>query len=130
MAIAPGKAKMTVTTEEGGFFATAPVTVTAGDVSASTSVTLNKSAITLVEGESEALIASATGENAADKQMIWVSTNSNIAEVDNTGKVTAVAPGNAIIVAISGAGGTAVASVTVMPSAKPAADPQTEAQLP
>lgn len=118
MAIAPGKAKMTVTTEEGGFFATALVTVTAGDVSASTSVTLNKSAITLVEGESEALIASATGENAADKQMIWVSTNSNIAEVDNTGKVTAVAPGNAIIVAISGAGGTAVASVTVMPSAE------------
>ena len=58
-------------------------------------VTLNKTSMSLEIGESETLEATVIG---SDKQVTWVSSNSNIATVDENGKVVAKAVGTAIII--------------------------------
>ena len=63
-----------------------------------TSITLNKSNITLSKGTSETLKATINPSDATDdKTLKWTSSNPNIATVDNTGKVTAVGGGTATI---------------------------------
>jgi uncharacterized protein YjdB len=60
-------------------------------------VSLNKTQVSLKVGDTEALTATVTPDNALDKTTNWKSSNSNIVTVDNTGKVTAVGAGSAII---------------------------------
>ena len=63
-----------------------------------TSITLNKSNITLSKGTSETLKATINpSDTTDDKALKWTSSNPNIATVDNTGKVTAVGGGTATI---------------------------------
>ena len=63
-----------------------------------TSITLNKSNITLSKGTSETLKATINpSDTTDDKTLKWTSSNPNIATVDNTGKVTAVSGGTATI---------------------------------
>ena len=62
-----------------------------------TDVTLNKTNITLVAGESETLIATILPDNASNKNVTWSSSNDNIAIVDGTGKVEAKLPGTTVI---------------------------------
>ena len=63
-----------------------------------TSITLNKSNITLSKGTSETLKATINpSDTTDDKTLKWTSSNPNIATVDNTGKVTAVGGGTATI---------------------------------
>ena len=89
-------------------FATCAVIVTYADV---TSVSLDKETLDLTKGETAALTA--TVEPAtADQTVIWKSDNEDVATVDNSGKVTAVGVGKAIITATSG-GMTAECKVTV-----------------
>ncbi len=90
---------------------TATITATATDgsgVSAScqvnvynraTSITLNKSQTTLNVGENETLIATLYPNNtlAAQYPLQWISSNANVASVDNTGMITANSNGTAII---------------------------------
>lgn len=67
---------------------------------ASTSVTgvsLNKTTLTLVEGTSETVTATVTPSTAVNKNVTWSSSDSNIATVDNEGKITAKIPGTAKI---------------------------------
>ena len=94
-----------------GLTATAKVTVTKNSVPV-TGVSLNKSSISLVEGNSETLVATITPSNATDKSLIWISSNTNIATVTN-GKVLAKKAGNAVITVKTGNGKTATAKVTV-----------------
>lgn len=84
-----------------------PVTVTG--------VTLDKTTMDLVAGNSATLKATVAPENATNKTVTWASSNTAIATVDTTGKVTAVAPGTAIITATAadGSGKTATCKVTV-----------------
>ena len=72
------------------------------NVIAVTSVTLNKTELTLTEGESETLTATVKPDDATDKTVTWSSSNTAIATVDANGKVTAVKEGNAIITAKAG----------------------------
>ena len=65
------------------------------------SVTLNKSAITILVGETTDLIATILPDNATDKTIVWVSSSPTVATVEN-GKITAVAKGTAIITATAG----------------------------
>ncbi len=67
-----------------------------------TSITLNKSTLTLELGESETLIATVYPENAADKSVWWRSTDESVARVDNQGRVTGYKAGQARIYAQSG----------------------------
>lgn len=78
------------------------------------SVSLNSTSLTIVEGESQSLIATVSPSTATNKAVIWSSSNSSVATVDDRGTVTAIAPGTATITAKSDDGGkTATCSVKV-----------------
>lgn len=78
------------------------------------SVTLNSTSLTMVEGESQTLTATVSPSNADNKKVIWSSSSSSVATVDDRGTVTAIAPGTATITAKSDDGGkTATCAVTV-----------------
>ena len=77
-----------------------PVTITAAPKPA-TGITLNKSELTLTAGDSDTLTATVTPEGSTDT-VVWSSSKTDVATVDATGKVTAVAPGEAIITAKAG----------------------------
>lgn len=66
-----------------------------------TSVTLNKTELTLTEKESTVLTATVTPDNATDKTVNWSSSDPAVATVEN-GKVTAVKAGEATITATAG----------------------------
>ena len=79
-----------------------------------TSVGLNKSEASLKVGDTTTLTATVNPSNATNKSVTWSSTNTNVATVDNTGKVTAKAGGEAkIIVKTADGGKTAECKVTV-----------------
>ncbi len=82
-------------------------------------VTLDKSTLSLEEGENATLTATVTGSTDA---VTWTSDASNIASVDNAGKVTAIAAGTANITAAIG-DVKATCEVTVTASTTP--DPGT-----
>ena len=77
------------------------------------SVSLNKSEMTLTEGESETLAATITPENAENKSITWSSNNEAVATVDVNGNVTAKSAGTAVITATSTNGKSAGCTVTV-----------------
>lgn len=92
-----------------------PVTITAAPKPA-TGITLNKSELTLTAGEDETLTATVTPEGSTDT-VVWSSSKTEVATVDSaTGKVTAVAPGEATITATAG---TKTATCTVKVQAAP-----------
>ena len=78
-----------------------------------TGVTLNKNTLTLEIGGTTTLTATVAPENATDKTVTWESDKTNIATVDNTGKVTAIKDGTAIITAKTANGKAATCTVTV-----------------
>lgn len=80
---------------------TPSITITAAPKPA-TGITLNKSELTLTAGDSDTLTATVTPNDSTDA-VVWSSSNTDVATVDATGKVTAVAPGEAIITAKAGA---------------------------
>ncbi len=91
----------TITASAGGKSATCVVTVKKSIV-AVTSVTLNKTTLPLIKGQSEKLTATVAPDNATDKTVTWSSSDATIASVDQTGKVTAVKSGKATITAAAG----------------------------
>ncbi len=90
-----GTATITVTTEDGGYTANCVATVQK-PVVAVTDVSLDKTSVTLNVGAEETLIASVTPANATNQNVIWSSSDPDVATVDN-GKVKAVAAGSATI---------------------------------
>lgn len=80
-----------------------------------TGITLNKSELTLTAGDSDTLTATVTPEGSTDT-VVWSSSKTDVATVDATGKVTAVAPGEATITATAG---TKTATCTVKVQAAP-----------
>ena len=101
----------TVTAKAGDKTATCTVTVKKKVVPIE-SVTLNKTTLTLAEGDSETLTAAVNPDNATDKTVTWSSSKTSVATVDNNGKVTAVAEGSATVTAKAG-DKTATCTVTV-----------------
>lgn len=98
-----GEATITCTANDGtDVFAKCKITVKKSFVPA-TGVTLNKTNASMEVGNSLKLTATITPANATFKNIIWVSSDEDVAEVSN-GTVTAVGPGNATITAISGDG--------------------------
>lgn len=76
------------------------------------SITLSKNAAELKEGESVTLSVVVAPENATESYG-WKCADEGVATVDENGVVTAVAPGNTNILAVSESGKTAACSVTV-----------------
>ena len=98
------------------------IKVTAGKVSASckvtvvqpvTSISLNRSAQTLEALQTFQLVASVYPANAADPRVAWSSSAPEIATVSDTGLVTALKKGTAVITASSMDGGNVSRSCTV-----------------
>ena len=84
-----------------------------------TGVTLNKTELTLETGGSETLTATVAPSDAANKNVTWKSSNTAVATVDDNGKVTGVAAGEATITVTTEDGGkTATCKVSVLPSVK------------
>lgn len=81
-------------------------------VVAVSSVSLDKTSVSLNMGESVTLAATVKPDNASDKTVTWSSSKTSVATVDANGKVTAVAEGNATITAKAG-DKTATCTVTV-----------------
>ena len=110
-----GTATITVTTYNGKT-ATCKVTVTP-EIKVS-SVTVDPSSLTLEVGDSEYLSASVYPANATDDSVEWESSDTSVATVNSSGKVTAVAPGSARITATSENGRYDYCRVTVKASTK------------
>lgn len=107
-----GTATITVKTDDGHKTATCAVTVTANKV-AVTGVTLNKTTLSLVEGNTETLTATVAPSTATNKNVTWTSSNTSVATVTD-GKVTAVKAGSATITVKTADGSkTATCAVTV-----------------
>ena len=88
-----------------------------------TGVTLNQTAVTLDIDQSITLTATVAPENATNKAVTWASDKTDVATVDENGKVTAVAAGTANITVTTADGGkTATCAVTVNPATDP--DPE------
>ena len=80
-------------------------------------VMLNQSTLTIPSGTTKALTATITPDDAADKALIWTSSDPAVATVDETGLVTAISNGTATITASAIDGGhTATCQVTVISS--------------
>ena len=78
-------------------------------------LTLNKTKATLVKDETLTLKATVTPTNAANKAVTWKSSNTKVATVTSSGKVTAKGVGTAIITctAKDGSGKSATCKITV-----------------
>lgn len=86
-------------------------------VAAVTDVELNRSELSLKEGNSEILIAVVVPDNAANKKVTWKSSNESVATVDANGKVTALKAGRTTITVITDDGKKeAICKVTVQSS--------------
>lgn len=109
-AVSVGTAAITATTIDGN--KTASCAVTVNSPTNVTSINLNKNTDTLNVGNSDTLTANINPTNASNKDVNWTSSNTAIATVDNTGKVTGVSAGTAAITA-STVDGNKTASCTV-----------------
>lgn len=106
---APGIAIVTATTVN-GCEATCLIRVEAIECEY---IELNKTSLELKVGDSEQLEATIYPDEATDKSIIWSSSNSGIATVDESGRVTGISYGTVKITATTGNGLEAVCNVTV-----------------
>ena len=87
------------------------------DPVAVTGVSLEKNQTSITVGGSEVLSYTIAPNNATNKGVTWTSSNTNVATVSETGRVTAVAEGNSTITVRTSDGGyTATCAVTVTAS--------------
>ena len=102
----------TITAQAGDKKATCEITVEATPV---TSITLDRTSVSLRTNETVTLTATVNPDDATDKTVTWSSSNSYVATVKD-GVVTAVSPGTATITARAG---DQTATCTVMVGATP-----------
>ena len=111
------KGKVTITcTAQDGSKKKATCKITVNNKVNVKSVKLNTKAVTLVKGKAYTLKATVSPSNASIKNVTWASSNTKVATVNSSGKVTAVGVGTAnITVKTKDKGKTAVCKVTVTP---------------
>ncbi len=109
-AVSEGTATITATCE--GAEDSVEVTVTAKTDVANPAIKITPEAVSLVEGDATTLTTEKT-DIASDAEVIWTSSDTSVATVDENGKVTAVSEGTATITATcEGAEDSAVVTVT------------------
>ncbi len=111
-AVATGIAVITATAVDGsGMTGTCIIQVDSVKVE---SVELNRSTLTLTIGGTQTLTATVSPDDAANKTVVWSSSNPLVASVSNAGVVTAVSVGTAVITVTTVDGShTATCTVTV-----------------
>lgn len=91
-----------------------------------TGVSLDKTSVTVEEGQSVQLTATVAPSNATDKSVTWKSGNDATATVDQNGKVTGVKAGTVNVV-VTTKDGSKTATCTVTVTAKPT-EPETPSE--
>lgn len=109
-AIGPGTTTVTATTNDGSFTSNCVVIVK----SPAQHVSLDKTSLKLLEGESGKLTATVYPLNSTQKTLTWVSDHPDVASVDNEGNVTARKAGAATVTVKVAEKVTAVCKVTVI----------------
>ena len=124
---AKGTATITVTTKDGNKTATCQVTVkpSTTPIVAVTGVSLDKASATLEVGDQLQLNATVKPADATNKTLSWASDKTNVASVDQNGKITAVAEGTAKIT-VTTADGDFKAECNVTVNKKSTPVPQTD----
>jgi len=104
---AAGTANIRVTTADGGHVATSVVTVEAvvAPTVPVTGLVLEHAAPSLVVGGSLQITARVQPADATNQAVVWQSSNTNVATVSSAGLVTARAPGQVVISAVTQDGG-------------------------
>jgi len=97
-AVAPGTATITVSADDGKFMATCTVTVET-EVIPVAGITLISSSAILLVGETLTLEAAIEPAEATNKIVTWSTNNDQVATINSTGELTAIAPGFATITA-------------------------------
>ncbi len=126
-AVAAGDATITVTTEDGKFTATCKITVEAATI-AVTGVTIDKSTLELMVGNEVQLTATVSPADASNTNVTWSSNNESAVSVDQTGKITAKAAGDAVVT-VTTEDGSKTATCTITVSEEPVAVTVTEVVL-
>lgn len=109
-AIGPGTTTVKATTNDGSFTSNCVVSVK----SPAQHVSLDKTSLKLLEGESGKLTATVYPLNSTQKTLTWVSDHPDVASVDNEGNVTARKAGTATITVKVAENVIAVCKVTVI----------------
>ena len=66
-----------------------------------TGITLNYTSVAMMLGEIKTLIATITPNDATNQNVMWATSNSSVATVDDNGVITAVGEGNTIVYAVT-----------------------------
>ena len=112
-AIKAGTANITATSDDSGVNATCELTVKEKAISV-TGIALNKTSLSLAEGEEFTLEATVTPDNATNKEITWASDNEAVVTVSSEGVVKALRAGTASITATTvDQGKTASCTITV-----------------
>ena len=110
-AVGRGTARITATTEDGGYTATCDVTV----IQPVAGITLDKEELTINVNNALTLTATVKPENANNKIILWSTSDNSVVTVNRYGRITAVGRGIATITATTEDGGyTATCEVTVI----------------
>ena len=118
--IKEGQATITATTDNG---LTATCTVNITKKAEQESISLNKSTTNLIAGDSETLVATTTPSAI---NVTWNSSDTSVATVDSTGKVTAIGSGTTIITGTTADGLTSTCVVNVANKTVPVEPTPTE----
>ncbi|MBQ9184664.1 MAG: CotH kinase family protein [Bacteroidales bacterium] len=124
-AISAGTAVITAKANSGDKSATSIITVINPEVPTVevTKITVSPTSVSLKVGETAVLEAVIEPSDATYKTVSWVSDKTDVATVDESGKVTALAAGSAVITATAVGGKTAASTITVTsPDSPPASD--------
>ncbi len=109
-AVGPGTAAVTATTNDGSFSASCTVTVK----SPAQHISLDKTSLKLLEGESARIVATVCPSNSTQKDLTWTSDAPAVASVDANGNVTALKAGTAKVTVKVSESVSAVCEVTVI----------------
>ena len=103
-ALSAGKVTITATTVDGGLTASCVINVTAKVVPV-TGVSLDEESVDFKVGETKQLTATVLPSSASNKGVTWSSTNEAVVSVSETGLLTAVSAGSAIVTVKTDDGG-------------------------
>ncbi|MCM1364318.1 MAG: Ig-like domain-containing protein [Faecalibacterium sp.] len=107
-----GKVTITCTTKDGSKVAKCTITVKNVKMK---SIKLNKTAVEVISGNTYTLKATVSPSNTTNKKLTWTSSNTKVAKVNSSGKITAVGAGKATITCKSADGSVSAKCTVTVP---------------